>query len=380
MPVPCKVVAVAVTDPVRFAYASWGVVIAMAASSVHAGVLPEERSDAMYHAYDGGGTKVDGPALLVRKSFADKVSVYGSYYVDNISGASIDVVTTASPYKDRRTERSVGVDYLRQNSTIGVSLINSKENDYLSDTFNLNLSHEMFGSMTTFTMGYSQGKDTVMRVDTDFQDGIDRYQYRLGLSQILTRTLLASLSFEAIAEDGYLNNPYRAARYLDTLVRERYPRTRNSRAVSLRVAKGLSADDGTLDSSVHIGARHFTDTWDIAANDVEVGYQRRFSQPWLGEFRYRYYRQTAASFYSDNFTTEMAYMARDKELSTFNSHTLGVKFTRTLWDRRDAMSKSSISVAYDRIRYNYDNFTDVRNGQLYVFDANAVQLFWSIWY
>lgn len=370
----------AVTNLVRFVCAFWGVAIAMAASPLRAGVLPEERSDAMYHAYDGGGTKVDGPMVLVRKSFADKVSVYGSYYVDNISGASIDVVTTASPYKDQRKELGVGLDYLRQNSTISVSLINSEENDYFSDTVNLNLSHEMFGSMTTFTMGYSQGKDTVKRVDTDFQDGIDRYQYRLGLSQILTKTLLASLNFEAMAEDGYLNNPYRAARYLDTLVRERYPRTRNSRAVSLRVAKGLSADDGALDSSVHIGARYFTDTWDITANDVEIGYQRRFSQPWLGEFRYRYYRQTAASFYSDNFTSEMAYMARDKELSTFNSHTLGAKFTRTLWDRRDALSKSSISVAYDRIRYNYDDFTDVRNGQMYTFDADVVQLFWSLWY
>jgi hypothetical protein len=318
--------------------------------------------------------------VLVRKSFADKISVYGSYYVDNISGASIDVVTTASPYKDQRKERSVGMDYLRHNSTISISLINSEENDYLSDTFNLNLSHEMFGSMTTFTMGYSQGKDTVRRVDTDFQDGIDRYQYRLGLSQILTRTLLASLSFEAIAEDGYLSNPYRAARYLGTLVRERYPRTRNSRAVSLRVAKGLSADDGALDSSVHVGTRYFTDTWEIAANDLEVGYQRRFSQLWLAEFRYRYYRQTAASFYSDDFMAEMAYMARDKELSAFNSHTLGVKFTRTLWDRGDAVSKSSLSVAYDRIRYNYDDFTDVRTGRLYSFDANAVQLFWSLWY
>jgi hypothetical protein len=371
---------VAVTKLLRFGYVCCSVVISMAASPVHAGVLPEERSDVMYHAYDGGGTKVDGPMVLVRKSFADKVSVYGSYYVDNISGASIDVMTTASPYKDQRTERSVGVDYLRQNSMISASLINSEENDYLSDTFNLNLSHEMFGSMTTVTVGYSQGQDTVKRVDTDFQENIDRYQYRLGLSQILTRTLLANLSFEAMAEEGYLNNPYRAARYSGTLVRERYPRTRQSQAVSLRLAKGLSADDGTLHSSVHIGARYFTDTWEITANDLEIGYQRRFSPLWLGEFRYRNYRQTAASFYSDNFTTEMAYMARDKELSTFNSHTLGVKFTRTLWERRDSMSKSSLSVAYDRIRYNYDNFTDVRNGQLYTFDANAVQLFWSLWY
>lgn len=334
----------------------------------------------MFHAYDGGGTKVNGPALLVRKSFADKVSVYGSYYIDNISGASIDVVTTASPYKDQRTERTVGVDYLRQNSLISLSLINSVENDYLADTVNLNASHEMFGGMTTVTMGYSQGKDTVKRVDTDFRDGIDRYQYRLGLSQVLTKTLLASLNFEAVAEDGYLNNPYRAARLLGTVVPERYPRTRESQAIALRVAKGFGADDGALRSSVHVSTRYFSDTWEITANDLEIGYQRRFSQQWLSEFRYRYYHQNAASFYRDNFTSEMAYMARDKELSTFRSHTLGAKFARTLWDQGETMKKSTLNIAYDHIRYNYDDFTDVRNGQLYAFDANVVQLFWSLWY
>ena len=54
------------------------------------------------HLYRGGGVTADGPALLVRKSIADKVSLSGSYYVDAVSNASIDVVTTASPFKETR--------------------------------------------------------------------------------------------------------------------------------------------------------------------------------------------------------------------------------------------------------------------------------------
>ena len=61
--------------------------------------LPENRAEALYHVYKGGGVTADGPALLVRKSLADKVSLSGSYYVDAVSNASIDVVTTASPFK-----------------------------------------------------------------------------------------------------------------------------------------------------------------------------------------------------------------------------------------------------------------------------------------
>ena len=58
----------------------------------------------MLHAYNGGGVKAWGPALLVRKSLLDKVSLLRPYYVDMVSNASIDVVTTASPYQETRHE------------------------------------------------------------------------------------------------------------------------------------------------------------------------------------------------------------------------------------------------------------------------------------
>jgi hypothetical protein len=73
--------------------------------------LPEDRADALYHLYDGGGVKASGPALLVRKSMADRVSLSASYYVDMVSNASIDVVTTASPFDERRTEFGLGLEY-----------------------------------------------------------------------------------------------------------------------------------------------------------------------------------------------------------------------------------------------------------------------------
>ena len=49
-----------------------------------------------------------GPAVLVRKSMLDRVSLSGSYYVDAVSNASIDVVTTASKYKETRNQGDVG--------------------------------------------------------------------------------------------------------------------------------------------------------------------------------------------------------------------------------------------------------------------------------
>jgi hypothetical protein len=355
-------------------------VLLLAMPMAQAAVLPEDRMDAMYHYYDGGGTKVDGPALLVRKEFADTASVYASYYADSISGASIDVVTTASPYKETRQEHSVGVDYLHGNTTMNLSYTESDEPDYLADTVSINVVHEVFDGLTTVSLGYTAGSDEVGKNGTDFREDLNRYQYRLGLSQVFTRTFLVNFEYEGILENGYLNSPYRAARLQGLLVPEQYPGTRDSYAFAVRALKGLTTPDDRLGSSVQLGYRYFWDTWDIRASTIETGYQRYFGGRWLGEIHYRYYSQTAASFYSDNFETQMNYMARDKELSTFNSHTVGGKLTYTFQKHPSFVNKSTFNVAYDYLKFEYDDFTDARTQTPYAFSVNVVQLFLSVWY
>jgi hypothetical protein len=44
-----------------------------------------------------------------------------------ISSASIDVVTQASPYDEERTQWSLGMDYLRGNTTMSMSYTSSVE-------------------------------------------------------------------------------------------------------------------------------------------------------------------------------------------------------------------------------------------------------------
>jgi hypothetical protein len=346
-----------------------------------AAVLPDDRADTLYHYYDGGGVTVRGPALLVRKSVAETVSLSGRYYVDTISSASIDVVTTASPYKDKREEFGAGIDYLHGNSLIGVTLSSSNENDYLADSFGLNVSHDLPGGLTTINLGYSQGHDIVRRVDTSFEAEINRYNFRLGVSQVLTRSLLLGVNFEGIAEDGYLSNPYRSARILGASLPERYPGTRDSQAVAVRAVQAFSSGSRPVISSLRAEYRYFQDNWGIRSNTLAFALQRYFGDRVLGEARYRYYQQSAASFYSDNFTAEMVYMARDKELSTFTGHSLGYKVSWTFLDRKYFLfDRMSLNFSHDYINFDYQDFTDVRTGEAYSFGANVLQLFVSAWY
>ncbi|MET0043277.1 MAG: hypothetical protein ABW100_07125 [Candidatus Thiodiazotropha sp. 6PLUC3] len=119
------------------------VMAAIPGFGLFATVLPEDRADIMYHRYDGGGVEVDGPSILVRKSVSDSLSLNANYYVDSISSASVDVVSTASPYTEERTETSLSMDYLHNKTLMSLALTKSDESDYLSDTGSFTISHDI---------------------------------------------------------------------------------------------------------------------------------------------------------------------------------------------------------------------------------------------
>ena len=161
-----------------------------------AGVLPEDRADVLYHHYDGGGITVEGPSVLVRKKIGDTSRSAANYYQDMISSASIDVLLSASPYHETRTQKSVSADYLHGKTTYSAGYINSKEPDYKANTAYYSVSQDMFGDLTTVTLGYRRGWDRVFRdIKTDgvivndptFHQRADHRVYGLSLTQILTR-------------------------------------------------------------------------------------------------------------------------------------------------------------------------------------------------
>ena len=152
-------------------------------------------------------------------------------------------------------------------------------------------------------------------------------------------------------------------------------------AVAVRVVKGFSSDQQPVISSVRADYRYFRDNWGIRSNTLKVALQRYFGNRVLGEARYRYYQQSAATFYNDNFTSEMTYMARDKELSTFHSHSLGAKVTWYFVDRKYLFfERIGVNFSHDYVNFDYRNFTDVRTGERYSFGANILQLYISAWY
>ncbi|MEO7774559.1 MAG: DUF3570 domain-containing protein [Steroidobacteraceae bacterium] len=365
-------------------------VLLAAGSGLHAAVLPEDRADVMYHRYDGGGVVVQGPSVLVRKSFGQSVSVSANYYVDMISSASIDVVTTASPYKERREQKSLSADYLRGKSLYSLGYIESEESDYTAKTASFNISQDMFGDLTTVSFGFARGWDDIGSREPTFHQSTDRRNYRLGVTQVLTRNMILALNYEGVSEEGYLQNPYRSLRYLTpdpnlyTTGPEIYPRTRTSNAASGRLRYYLpwrAAVDGKY--------RFYTDTWNIHAHTAELEYTQPLWKKWVFNGNYRFYKQNAADFYNDLFPRAnfQNFIARDKEISTYIGHTIGLgasyEFKLASFSR---LQKGRVNLHWDHLLINYDDFRDLTGTAtpgtepLYKLDADVFRLFLSIWF
>ena len=353
-------------------------------SHADAASLPEDRADIQYHYYDGGGVEVDGPTILVRKNFAEKFSVYGKYHQDSITGASPDVLAGASRYSEDRDEYSIGGAYLHDNTLMSLSYTYSDEPDYEANTVGFNISHDMFGDLTTIGLGFSSGWDTIERVDApDFEEKLRRYQYRVSVSQVLTKKIQASLSYEATVEDGFLNNPYRfviIANVPQGLGSEVYPGTRTGQATAMRVSKYWD-----IRAVTSFGYRYFRDTWDITAHTVDFSYSQYFGSRWLADLYLRYYTQDAADFYSNNFATAQNFMARDKELSTFDSYSIGAKVSYKLFEEYSFFNNGALNLAAEYIDYEYDDYSGIEDfaqitNDSYSFDATVLQLFFSVRY
>jgi hypothetical protein len=340
----------------------------LAASSGRALTLPEDNAEALFHMYKGGGLTASGPALLVRKSLMDKVSLTGSYYVDSVSSASIDVITSASPYKEKRTEYAFGADYVYRDSQITLTGSNSKEPDYTATSLGMDVSQEVFGGMTTITLGYTRSSDKVGEKGIGFFDNAKHWQYRFGVTQILSPRWITSVNFEAVSDSGFLGSPYRVARVFGATIEERVPRTRSSRALKFRSSYDLGSRD-----AMHAEYRYFWDTWAIKAHTAELGYSRYFGDSWLADAFVRVYTQKHALFYSDNAATESLYISRNRQLSTFTSIGLGGKVSYT-WKRVPGKYEIKANGAYELVQYKFKDYTDIRTGGSYSLNANVLQL------
>jgi len=342
---------------------------------------PQDEVSVGYNYYSGGGITVQGPAVIVRKELLNRMSIKAGTRVDLISSASIDVVTQASSYKEDRQEYNFGANLLHGETLMGLDYTNSSESDYVSDTLSVGVAHDLFNKNMTFDLRVTRSWDQVGKND-DPAFGwkeFNRTIYSAGITQSLTSRWLIQFNYEATAEDGFINNPYRSVLTVGGgIAPENYPEARTGHAWAVRTGYGFpprTLDEGTIEgnSSIQVDYRYYQDTFDVRSHTGKVLFQHYLLRDWLLGTFYRYHRQGDASFYADRVPASQVFKARDKELSRFTDHWVGgsIKYKPKKW-LWGWMEDPFIQFNYSFLMFDYDNFTDPRTGELYSRRAHVI--------
>ncbi|HEX3951649.1 MAG TPA: DUF3570 domain-containing protein [Steroidobacteraceae bacterium] len=373
--------------------------------STSADVLPDNRADVFYSKYSGGGMDITGYSATARAKITENFALEANYFVDKVSGASVDVLSQASVIKDERKQKSGTIEYLHDKTTYTASYMSSVERDYISETASFSLSQDMFGDLTTVTLGFANTHNTVgdnggtaNKPDVAWVGHALTRAYSGGVSQIITKNFIAGVNLQVITDAGYLANPYREIRYLDptkpigyTLANQVYPDTHTSTAVQVQGKYYLP-----YRAAVTVLYRYYNDTWGVRGNTYEIDYTHPIRNRWIFEGRVRYYKQTAATFYSDlfPFAGSQNFTARDQNLAALDNTTIGAKVTYAfLPEGWKFFKRGTVTLDASRIRFNYLDFRDIKDFSvasvppfgpgaepLYQFNANVFQVFVSMYF
>jgi len=144
-------------------------------------------------------------------------------------------------------------------------------------------------------------------------------------SQILSRNLVAGVTYDISRLDGYQSNPYRTAITGTGEVAERHPTERTRQAVAGSLRLFLPSTQTTL-----VGAyRYYFDSWKVHAHTPEVRLIQQVGLDADASFRYRFHAQDGAYFYEERYATGdismQRYVSDDVKLDTFRGHQFEAK-------------------------------------------------------
>jgi hypothetical protein len=264
----------------------------------------------------------------------------------------------------------------------------------------------MFGDLTTVTLAFTDSRDKIGENDgsafvpkVSWLGHAESRSYEAGLSQILTKNLIAGTTLEVITDQGYLANPYRSIRFADPTVplgyslgSQIYPNTHTSTAIEGRAKYYLP-----YRAAAAVSYRYYTDTWGIHGNTVELTYTQPISNLWIIEGRVRHYSQNHADFYSDIFPYAgyQNFEGRDKNLAAQTNNTYGVKATYAfLPEGWKVFKRGTVTLDVSRIQFKYGDFRDIKDFNdtpaggsypagmepLYAFDAMVYQVYLSMFF
>jgi hypothetical protein len=327
------------------------------------------------------------------------LEVHAGYEADIVTGATeavksgplVDVVSSATDFHDVRHQFRGGFTVTGEATRLSADYSYGTEADYRSNAISVSAGTDFFQKNTQIDLSYARGFDKVCtgawtpstapsaRTQLDSSEGCftdvpdrasrdtDITTLQAAWTQAWTPVLTTQLVLTGSIQHGFLENPYRgvviaaAGQY----ALENHPDERQRGAVALRGKYFLKP----LEGAIGAGLRIYRDTWDILGQTYEVEGEKYLTPSLRVLGRARYYTQTGALFYSDDYTggeptngPRGQYWTGDRELSPLSSWMLG---GRVLYAAKGAPQSRilgvllgfTVSASFDFLKTNLKNFT-----------------------
>lgn len=302
------------------------------------------------------------PAFDLGVHPTDWLEITAGYEADIVSGATeaiksgelADIVSGATEFDDLRHVVHGNVAIERESTSLSVGYSYGTESDYRSQAFNVAVGTDFFQKNTEIELSYAHGFDTVctsayapnlapsarLRLDAAegcFTSNDERAERDVSLdtlqaawTQAWTPVLSTQLVLTGSIQNGFLENPYRGvviAPAGDEAL-ENHPDNRQRAAAALRGRYFVKPLDGAVGAS----ARFYRDTWDVFGQTYELEAEKYLTPAARIRLHARYYTQTGALFWSDDYTggepetgPRGQYWTGDRELSPLSSYLLGAR-------------------------------------------------------
>ncbi len=341
------------------------------------------------------------PSAAVNATPTDWLDVHVGYEADIVSGATeslkggrlspVDIVSSATDFKDTRHLVSGGFGLTRDNTKLSATYSYGTESDYHSNAFAVQSGTSFLQKNTELTLAYGRGFDRVctsafadsdsasVKSPLDSSKGcftkaanrasrkVDLDNFQVGWTQSWTPVFASQLVLYGALQHGFLENPYRAVVIAPAgdQALENHPDNRLRLAVAARGKYYLRSLELALSGAVRL----YRDTWDVLGQTYELEAERFVLPDVRLLVRGRYYTQTEALFWSDDYTggepqdgPRGQYWTGDRELSPLSSYLLGgrIVFKRNGEPQRriaGVMLSFETSVSFDLMKTQLREFT-----------------------
>ena len=247
-------------------------------------------------------------------------------------------------FYDRRIAGHLGWEQtLTSTMKVDGGIAYSKEHDYRSQSVNAGLSKDFNAHNTTLNAGVNYESDLsfpiggtptpLTEMSGDWK-GPDASRHEadavLGLTQVMSRRWLTTLSYSYAVAHGYQNDPYKIISVVDPVsgqptsqLYESRPDSRRKQSVYLDNKIHLNQD------IVEVALRGYRDDWGIKSVTAELRYRYQIVPGYYLEPHVRYYQQGAADFFHYFLVagdTLPQYASADTRLAKFQARTYGLKY------------------------------------------------------